>query len=181
MLPIWDLMMIFYSLGAYNLSNEDFRLDLYYNDPGGGLKRYMPKGCLEGKPLISVLNLDNLNMNNDPQPDGIFDYVPGVTILITQNGRLIFPVKEPFGQNLRAAFTNCGTNASIADNYVYDQLYDSTKFRAQQFPEFNRFVIKGQYKGSNNREISFGRKHTARLGSGYSRWAKIGRRHTLYH
>jgi cell surface protein SprA len=155
MLPIWNLMMKnIYALGAFNLSNEDFRLDIYYNDPGGGLKRYMPKGCLEGKPLIRVLNLDHLNMNNDPQPDGLFDYVPGVTI-ITQNGRLIFPVKEPFGDNLRTAFNNCG-DPGIANQYVYDMLYDSTKFRAQQFPEFNRFVIKGQYKGSNNREISLG-------------------------
>ncbi len=155
-LPIWNLMMKnIYSLGAYNLSNEDFRLDIYYNDPGGGLKRYMPKGCLVGKPLINVLNLDNLNMNNDPQPDGLFDYVPGVTI-ITQNGRLIFPVIEPFGENLRKAYTACGSPANIADQYVYDHLYDSTKFIAQQFPEFNRFIIKGQYKGSNNREISLG-------------------------
>ncbi|HLP20166.1 MAG TPA: cell surface protein SprA, partial [Chitinophagales bacterium] len=158
LLPIWNLMMKnIYSLGAYNLSNEDFRLDLYYNDPGGGLKRYLPKGCISGTPLIRVLNLDNLNMNNDPQRDGLFDYVPGVTIL-TQNGRLIFPVKEPFGDNLRAAFNDCTppTPENITNQYVFDQLYDSTKFRAQQFPEFNRFVIKGQYKGSNNREISLG-------------------------
>ncbi len=155
-LPIWNLMMKnIYSLGAYNVSNEDFRLDIYYNDPGGGLKRYMPKGCIEGKPLLRVLNLDNLNMNNDAQPDGLFDFVPGVTI-IAQNGRLIFPMKEPFGDNLRDAFTACGTGSQIANQYVYDQLYDSTRFRAQQFPEFNRFVIKGQYRGSNNREISLG-------------------------
>lgn len=154
-LPIWDLMMKnIYSLGAYNISNEEFRLDLYYNDPGGGLKRYMPKGCIEGKQLIRLLNMDNLNMNNDPQPDGLFDFVPNVTIL-TQNGRLIFPVKEPFGSNLRAAYDACGS-ANIASQYVYDQLYDSTKWIAQQFPEFNRFVIKGQYKGTNNQEISLG-------------------------
>lgn len=155
-LPIWNLMMKnVYSLGAYNVSNEDFRLDIYYNDPGGGLKRYMPKGCLEGKQLLRVMNLDNLNMNNDAQPDGLFDFVPNVTIF-TQNGRLIFPQVEPFGNNLRAAYTACGSGSNIANQYVYDQLYDSTKFRAQQFPEFNRFVIKGQYKGSNNREISLG-------------------------
>lgn len=154
-LPIWNLMMKnIYSLGAYNVSNDNFRLDIYYNDPGGGPKRYMPKGCLEGIPLIRVINLDNLNMNNDPQPDGMFDFVPGVTI-ITQNGRLIFPVKEPFGDNLRDAFNNCGSG-SIASSYVYDQLYDSTRWIAQQFPEYNRFVIKGQYKGTNNREISLG-------------------------
>jgi len=154
-LPIWDLMMKnIYSLGAYNVSNEDFRLDIYYNDPGGGLKRYLPKGCLSGEPLIRVMNLDNLNMNGDPQRDGLFDFLPGVTIL-TQNGRMIFPQKEPFGSNLRASFDACGSS-NVADQYVYQQLYDSTKFWAQQFPEFNRFVIKGQYKGTNNREISLG-------------------------
>ncbi|MFN8287275.1 MAG: cell surface protein SprA [Chitinophagales bacterium] len=154
-LPIWDLMMKnIYSLGAYNLSNEEFRLDVYYNDPGGGLKRYMPKGCLEGDPLIHVLNLDNLNMNGDPQRDGLFDFVPNVTIL-TQNGRLIFPVKEPFGSYLKGKFDACGSG-NIAGQYVYQQLYDSTKFWAQQFPEYNRFVIKGTYKGTNNREISLG-------------------------
>ncbi len=154
-LPIWNLMMKnIYSLGAYNVSNEDFRLDVYYNDPGGGLKRYMPKGCVEGTQLLRILNLDHLNMNNDPQPDGLFDFVPGITIL-TQNGRLIFPVKEPFGDNLRKAYDGCGSG-SIASNYVYDQLYDSTKFVAQQYPEYNRFVIKGQYKGTNNQDISLG-------------------------
>lgn len=154
-LPIWDLMMKnIYSLGAYNISQEDFRLDIYYNDPGGGLKRYMPKGCLEGVQLLRVMNLDTLNMNGDPQRDGLFDFIPGVTIL-TQNGRMIFPQKEPFGSNLKNSFVACGS-ANIADTYVYQELYDSTKFWAQQFPEKNRFVIKGQYKGTNNREISLG-------------------------
>jgi cell surface protein SprA len=154
-LPIWDLMMKnIYSLGAYNISQEDFRLDIYYNDPGGGLKRYMPKGCLEGVQLLRVMNLDTLNMNGDPQRDGLFDFIPGVTIL-TQNGRMIFPQKEPFGSNLKSSFVACGS-ANIADTYVYQELYDSTKFWAQQFPEKNRFVIKGQYKGTNNREISLG-------------------------
>lgn len=154
-LPIFDLMMKnIYSLGAYNLSNEDFRLDIYYNDPGGGLKRYLPKGCLQGEQLLRVMNLDNLNMNGDPQRDGLFDWVPGITIL-TQNGRLIFPQKEPFGTNLRDAMVKCGT-PNDTSLFVFQQLYDSTKFWAQQFPEYNRFVIKGQYKGAGGKEISLG-------------------------
>lgn len=155
-LPIWRLMMKnIYSLGAYNVSNDDFRLDIYYNDPGGGMKRYMPKGCINGKPIIRLMNLDNLNANNDPQPDGLFDFIPGVTIL-PQNGRLIFPVAEPFGSNLRRAYRDCGTDDNIINQYTYDQLYDSTKFRAQQFPEYNRFVIRGQYKGTSANQISLG-------------------------
>ncbi|MFN8309875.1 MAG: cell surface protein SprA [Chitinophagales bacterium] len=155
-LPYWDLMMKnVYSLGAYQVSQEDFRLDIYYNDPGGGEKRYMPRGGIKGTQLIKVLNLDNVNGQNDAQPDGLFDFIPGVTIL-PANGRIIFPVKEPFGQNLRDAFDRTNTPAQVSEQYVYQQLYDSSKFIAQQFPEFNRFIIRGQYKGSNSREINLG-------------------------
>ena len=153
-LPIWNLMMKnIYSLGAFGISAQNFFLDIYYNDPGGGLKRYIPQGCLQGKPLLGVLNLDNLDLNNDPLPDGLFDFIPGVTIL-PQNGKIIFPVKQPFGKNLRAAFDRCGSPGDTA--YTYQQLYDSTKYEAQQFPQYNRFVIKGTYKGTNGSQISLG-------------------------
>ncbi len=154
-IPLWDLMMKnIYSLGAYQVSNEDFRLDIYYNDPGGGEKRFMPRGNVKGTPLIRLLNLDNVNMFGDPQPDGLFDFLPGTTIL-TQNGRLIFPVVEPFGEYLRKKFEESGSG-DLADMFVYQQLYDSTKFRAQQYPEYNRFAIRGQYKGVNSSEIRIG-------------------------
>ena len=154
-LPIWNLMMKnIYSLGAFGISNQNFFLDIYYSDPGTGLKRYIPTGCLEGKPLLRVLNLDNLDLNGDPIPDGLFDFVPGVDIL-PQNGKLIFPVKQPFGKNLAAALTACGDQADIG-TYVFQQLYDSTKYEAQQFPQYNRFVIKGTYMGTNGSTISLG-------------------------
>ena len=46
-------------------------------------------------------NDDKLNYNNDPQVggDGFFDFMPGLTI-DAQNGRIIFTVKEPFGELL---------------------------------------------------------------------------------
>ena len=157
-LPYYKLMMKnVYSIGAYQVSPSDFRLDIYYNDPGGGLKRFLPKGGLNGKPLIQVMNLDNLDAQGDQQPDGLFDFVPGITI-IPQNGRIIFPVVEPFGSDLQNAFnnTNPPTPASISSQYIYEQLYDSTKFIALQYPQLNRFVIKGQYKGSNGSQISLG-------------------------
>jgi cell surface protein SprA len=51
--PIWNLMMKnVYSLGAFQVSNDEFRLDITYNDPGGGEKRYMPKGCLKGRTVV---------------------------------------------------------------------------------------------------------------------------------
>ncbi len=113
------------------------------------------QACAEGVPLLRVLNLDNLDLNNDPIPDGLFDFIPNVTI-IPANGKLIFPVVEPFGKDLAAAFAECG-NASLAQTYTFQQLYDSTRYTAQQFPEFNRFVIKGTYKSSGNgSQVSLG-------------------------
>ncbi len=151
-LPTWSLMMKnIYSLGAFQISPEDFRLDIYYKDPGGGEKRFLPKGELRKKQIISVLSLDNLNNQGDPQPDGLFDFQPGVTIN-PQNGRLIFPVTEPFGDYLAEKLIEVG-DASLVSQFSFPELYDSTLYLAQQLPEKNRFVIKGKYKGSSGSSI----------------------------
>lgn len=159
-LPIWDLMMKnIYSLGAYQINQEDFMLDVFYQDPGGGEKRFIPEGPPASKPLITMLNLDNLNRARDPIPDGQFDYVPGTTIL-PRNGRVIFPVLEPFGSSLAKEFyTDPNDPASIhplSQKYLYNQLYDSTITRAREFPEYNRYIIRGRYKSSISSEISLG-------------------------
>jgi cell surface protein SprA len=152
-LPIWDLMMKnIYSLQAFQINPQDFQLDVYYRDPGGGNKRYLPDaGDIAGQQLIRVLQLDNTNNQLDPQPDGRFDFIEGVTIN-SRTGKIIFPVLEPFGSYLRRRINN----DNIADKYVYQALYDSTKFNAQLFPEYNRFLIQGRYKSSVSSEIKLG-------------------------
>ncbi len=151
-LPTWDLMMKnIYSIGAFNVAREDFRLDIYYEDPGQGKKRFLPETNLAGVPLLRVFNLDRLNVQNDPQPDGVFDYVEGITIN-TRNGRIIFPVLEPFGSALGKKFSNPADSA----RFVYSQLYNSTLTNAREFAEFNRFTIEGSYKSSVSSEISLG-------------------------
>jgi len=153
-LPLWDLMMKnIYPLGAYQVEREDFRLNIYYQKPGGGEIRYLPSSDpgVERVNLIRLLNLDNLNSLNDPQPDGVFDFVEGVTMM-SRNGRLIFPVLEPFGEDLRVEFDD----VTESDIYVYDELYDSTRTIALQFPEFNRFLIKGSYKSKVSSNINLG-------------------------
>ena len=145
--PIWDLMMKnVYSLNAFNVSPDQFFFDIYYIDPGGGQKRYLPDaGPITGKQLLQVLNLDNVNNQLDPQNDGRFDFIPNVTIN-PRNGKIYFPVLEPFGSTL----ANAIGDPAISDKYVYRYLYDTTKFAAQQFPEFNRFILKGSYRGTDN-------------------------------
>lgn len=154
-LPTWDLMMKnVYNIGAYNVSREDFKLDIFYEDPGNGKKRFLPTSSIASKPLLRVFNLDQLNVQNDPQPDGVFDYVDGLTIN-SRNGRIMFPVLEPFGSALEKQFTGPTAQADAA-KYVYKQLYNQTLFNAREYAEFNRFTIEGSYKSSVSSEISLG-------------------------
>ncbi len=155
-IPLWDLMMKnVYSLGAFQVSSDGFRLDVVYQDPGGGLKRYIPaeNDQVNSQLLIKLLGLDRLNNNNDPTPDGIFDFVQGTTIN-TQNGRIYFPVLEPFGSHLRSETMFNGDLE--AEKYAYDELYDQTKVVAMQFPQYDRFVMTGEYKSSVSSEIYLG-------------------------
>ena len=153
-LPNWDLMMKnIYSLGAYNVSPTEFYLDVVFENTrdNGTITNYIPEENLTNKPIINLLRLDQLNAQQERKADGIFDFLPGITI-ITSNGKIIFPVREPFGEDLRNKFIN----NDIANNYVYDVLYDSTLTIAQQFPEFNKFRIKGSYQSESGAEIYLG-------------------------
>ncbi|MEO5572563.1 MAG: cell surface protein SprA [Bacteroidia bacterium] len=157
-LPTWELMMKnIYSLNGYQIQKENFKLDVYYADDadGGKKKRYISPGgnepVINGNPLIKIFNLDQLNSTEDlvPGGDGVFDFVEGITIN-TQNGRIIFPEREPFGSFLKSKFTD----QTLGDKYAYQQLYDSTLTVAQQFATKNKFSIAGSYQSSSGAEIS---------------------------
>lgn len=150
-IPTWDLMMKnVYALGAFNISPTDFYLDIFYMNPATGVEiPFIPEGEVNGLPLVSVMNLDRLNNNNQASPDGVFDYINGVTIN-SNNGRVYFPVLEPFGSHLRSQFSNQQT----ADKFAFDTLYVTTQTLAEQDATKNRFRIKGQYSSSSTSDIS---------------------------
>ena len=152
-LPTWKLMMKnIYSLDAYELTEDDFKLDvLYLNDSTGTYLNYLPESNLKGHILLNVLNLDNLNSQLDPGSNGVFDFIEGITVL-PSTGRVIFPSVEPFGSYLSDSLIG----SSYIDKYVYQSLYDSTKTYAEQDAAHNKFVLKGSYSGSSSSEISLG-------------------------
>lgn len=149
----WHLMMRnVYYLGAQNVQKEKFRLDVkILSDTTGVYLSYIPEPGLKDKRLLSVMNLDRLDNNNKPNPNGYFDFVEGYTIE-SQTGRIYFPVAEPFGTHLRRVIGS----EKVADAYCYPELYDSTKTIASQIAEHNKFVIRGEYKASKSEEISLG-------------------------
>lgn len=153
-LPLWDLMMKnVYRIGGGDLNADEFELDIFYEDPGKGFKRFLPdEANLQNVPLLNIFNLDKLNVTGDPQPDGRFDFIPGITITPSL-GVVMFPVLEPFGKTLRDTILEAG---GMPQKFVYQQLYDSTIVKAREFPELNRYTLKGKAKTSTSSDISLG-------------------------
>nr|WP_246296715.1 cell surface protein SprA [Winogradskyella vidalii] len=175
--PIWDLMMKnIYDTGAYQLSEEDFVLNIFYNESSASNYINPVEGTafplydnntpfdngddavISETPLIRLFHLDKLNSNNDPQEggDGFFDYVEGQTVL-SQNGKIIFTKTQPFGSYLFDVLDdpdNPGNYDAATytnpnqEKYVYDLLYKSTKTAALDESEKNKFLIKGRFTSS---------------------------------
>ncbi|WP_346880700.1 cell surface protein SprA [uncultured Algibacter sp.] len=181
--PVWDLMMKnIYDTGAFNLSQDDFSLNIFYNE-ASSLNFIEPVGDnfaldVNGNPvvdgttneddkiqnlsLLRVFNLDKLNFNGDPQPkgDGFFDFVSGITV-IPQNGKIVFTSAEPFGEYLFNILGGGNYNDVASFNpdqqkYVYDILYSSTKTAALEEVEKNKFKLKGRYKSTGGDGIPIG-------------------------
>lgn len=164
-LPLWDLMMKnVYSLGAFQVNPQNFRLDLLYNNPTTGVDlNYIPKPPIDQIPLLQALGLDRLDQQLAPHPDGAFDWVDNAATtggtINSQNGRIFFPVLEPFGSYLNQRLIGPNPGSPVQDtlvrkNIVYQQLYDSTKTAAQNLPELNRFTLRGSFKSASSDVIS---------------------------
>lgn len=149
-LPTWKLMMKnVYSLNAYQLSPDDFELNIVYqNDSTGTYINYIPAGPINGHILLEVMNLDKLNKQKDPYKDGVFDYIPGITVQ-PNSGRIIIPVVQPFGDHLADSLRD----PQLIEQYTFQSLYDSTRVYAEQDAEHNKFRLMGSYKGSSSSDI----------------------------
>ncbi len=149
-LPNWDLMMKnIYSLNTYSLSGEEFAMEVMYNnDQTGTMVNFIAEGDIKDTRLLSVFNFDNTDNQGTGGPDGFFDYMPGITVT-PRNGRIIFPMLEPFGEYLEDKIGD----PTVANRYVFTELYDSTQYKAKQIASKNKFYLKGTYRSSSGSEI----------------------------
>ena len=129
--PVWDLMMKnIYNTGAFQLSEEDFRLNILYTDPSP-INYLTPVDPaiwpeeLDKEILLNTMHLDRLNAYQDliPNGDGFFDYLPGITI-DPRYGRIIFPKVEPFGSFLFELLDN---PKSSKEDYDIDNSFNKNQ------------------------------------------------------
>ncbi|WP_316771091.1 cell surface protein SprA [Pedobacter frigiditerrae] len=115
----------------------------------------------ENKPFtLSQLAQQNTSQSNFPGSSGsgvgplINNTNNGYVTIDPLNGRIIFPLLEPFGTDLAAKFSLPGEQV-LADKYTFPQLYDSTKVVAQQlFSNKDLYIIKGNYQSEISSEFS---------------------------
>ncbi|MCQ2343630.1 MAG: cell surface protein SprA [Paludibacteraceae bacterium] len=157
--PLFKLMMKnVYYLGGTNVQQDKFKLQIQYkNDSSGMYVNYIPEGACANQLLIRVMNLDRLDIKNETNPDGKFDFVEGYTVYAS-SGRIIFPSPEPFGSFLRKKINN----DAIADKYCFQELYDSTLVAAGEFSEKNKFRIAGEFQATSGSVIQLGAMNVPR-------------------
>jgi cell surface protein SprA len=157
-MPTWNLMMKnIYNLNVNQLSREGFQLRVIYRDDRTGIDNpQLQEGEIaRTKQLIEVFGLDRLNPYNDPQPDGNFDFVEGITV-DTQTGMIIFPYLQPFNTPLRNLFnqeSNQATRDFLTQKYVYDTLYRTTKAEAELVATKNKFYLVGSFNAGSGKDI----------------------------
>ena len=167
-MPIWNLMMKnVYNIKAYQISSTDFMLNIFYNGNSNSTPMgYFTEGPdnVKGVSLLHLLGLDNLTQQNNPIPggDGVFDFLNGAQTtggtINSANGRIYFPVLEPFGSHLRKVFSE---SVELANKYAFDSLYTMTKTSAEQFSEKNKFSLRGYYSSQSGSEISLNAMNVA--------------------
>jgi hypothetical protein len=143
----WELKMKnIYRLPVSRILEDGFVLDALFNN-NNVLVKNIPN--IPDVSLSTILNIDRYQgriITADKRPDGIFDFLPGRTIL-TESGDIIFPNLRPFGENIK---TNGGDST-----LQFSEIYTQKKTLTQTSPKANLYVIKGSAKGESGISNSF--------------------------
>ena len=150
----WKLMMRNVYYLASSVEKDKFRLDVkYQSDTAGVYLSYIPEKQVKDMTLIKLMGADRLDNNDKAHSNGYFDYVSGYTVA---NGRVFFPSVEPFGKDLCNTLERYGVERSVAEKYAFTELYDTTKVAAKQVAEKDKYLLKGQFRGTRAKVYSLG-------------------------
>ena len=139
----WSLLLKnIYSLGLRNVKQEGFEFDIKREVEGQD-----PVSEIGSVRFLNAFGLDLLNSSMQAQPDNIFDYRNGITIL-PETGEVIFPTLEPFSANLPSGLDY--------NEYNFDEVYDTTKTFAAQKKLKDKWILVGKSKGTSSSVYQLG-------------------------
>jgi len=138
----WKLMLKnIYPLGGKKIKKEGFKLYIKYQLEGVELQ-----DNINGLKLLQAFGFDKVNASGNSSPDNEFDYIPDITIL-PETGEVIFPVLEPFRNDLPPELRT-------SDNkYAYEDIYTNSQTMARLQTIKDKFVLMGEYSAASSSTI----------------------------
>jgi cell surface protein SprA len=150
---LWSRQMKnIYSLGKSNLNLDETTISIWYLNQDNDSVDVLPNSPDK---LVTIFGVDRTNTSGAAQSDGEFDKTAGSPFFNQQTGEIIFPSIEPFRGGLIDYFAAQGT-PSLADQYIFSDIYDTVRVVAERNTARNRFIIGGEISGSSNGKISLG-------------------------
>jgi cell surface protein SprA len=132
--PAWDLMLKnVYPLGGRDLKQEGFDFKLLRRTEAA------PIFQIYSTNLLQVLSLDRFNASGVLPPDGVFDFLKGITVDVDR-AEVIFPTLRPFDSTIVQYFRK--TNGiAISDSLLFHDIYDTTVAAVQNNNANNRYYM----------------------------------------
>ncbi len=142
----WKLQLRnIYPVGARNIKEEGFEFYLKYEVAGQEpvVDLPTPSGTVR---LLNAFGLDLLDASKNANPDNVFDFRPGITVLPT-TGEIIFPVLQPFGRDLPTA---------IPDTFNFREVYDTSSISARNIKAKDKWILTGKSSGEASSTYQLG-------------------------
>ncbi|HUL43263.1 MAG TPA: hypothetical protein VLY03_02785 [Bacteroidota bacterium] len=110
-------MKNFYETGMTNLSSSRFYMRVIYR------KGSLFSDHILGIDLLSILGLDKFDLSGLPNPDGRFDFIPGLTV-DPGPGEIMMPTLRPFDSTIVEYFKSRGI--VVPDSLLESSQYDTS-------------------------------------------------------
>jgi len=149
----WNLMLKnIYYVGGTGLSGNNFQLRILR---GQTLSDATEQILGSQRTLLNILGLDRFGSNNEPNPDGSFDFIAGYTV-DPARGEIIFPTLEPFRTAI-ATFIRDSLQYTQPDSsdYIFHEVYDTTTSAANNSVR-NKYIMDVEFEAAQRSSYSLG-------------------------
>ncbi len=174
--PLWDLTLRnIYRVGGRSLDPNNFAFDIRF-EPSGATPSTEPRDVsFEQRTFMQILGLDRVNLQGTAVPDNAFDFQSQITV-DRENGRILFPVRQPFGDYVRELLASGSTVSNQAvevslgalslaqaqEQYSPttaegEGLYELPKDRARsRLGEFSKWRLEGEFSSQSQSTFNLG-------------------------
>lgn len=139
-----------YSLGVTNITRESLDIELQFTEENVARNRLPGRNTT----LLQDLGLDRVDSQGALEPDNQIDF--GTGTLDAQNGLIIFPYLEPFGNRLREVLEDSPASEEDINRLVYRELYTERQRNAAQSSKNSFYQFAGTSRGGAQENFNLG-------------------------